>query len=131
MNFLFDENISSNLARALAILVAPKHTIKTTADEFGRGVSDQEWIAALGRRREQWIIVSGDQRIRQRPAEKAALRAAGRTSFFLAKGFTKQPRWEQVRWLVNKWEEIEDMAGRVQPGASFEVPKKGKLRQLP
>jgi len=130
VNFLFDENISSNLAKALAILVAPRHTIRTIAEQFGSGALDPQWIEALGKRKEPWVIVSGDQQIRRRPAESEALRASGRTSFFLAKGFTKQPRWEQVRWLINKWPEIEDMAARVQPGASFEVPKKGKLRQL-
>lgn len=130
MNFFFDNCINPKLARALHALVEPEHQVTALRDRFDASVSDTEWISTLSSEG-GWIIISGDQRIRRRPQERDIWRAAKLTTFFMADGYTKLERWEQIRWMIDKWPTIMDQAGRVTPGSAFEVPKRGsKLATL-
>jgi hypothetical protein len=55
---------------------------------FKDNTADTTWIHSVGQR--GWIILTGDQRIRYNPPEKAALLASGTHAFMLAgpKDFT-------------------------------------------
>jgi hypothetical protein len=130
MRFFFDNCISPKLAAALHALVEPQDSVEHLRGKFTADTPDTEWITSLGEEG-GWIIVSGDLRIRKRPREREVLRAAKLTAFFMAETFVNQPAWEQVRWMIDKWPLIADMAGRVAPGAAFMVPKRGRqLTQL-
>lgn len=125
MRFFFDNCVSPRLARAIHQLIRPAHEVVALRDRFEAGAPDTLWIPALGREGD-WIIVSGDLRIRTRPQERELLRAAQLTTFFMAGGYMNLPEWEQVRWMVDKWPLIVEQADRVNPGAMFLVPKKGR-----
>jgi alpha-ketoglutarate-dependent taurine dioxygenase len=133
MKFFFDNCISHKLAKAIHALVEPEHTVSHLRDHWHQAdrqsVSDKEWITNLGREG-GWVVVSGDIRIRSRPAERDALRAARLTTFFLADGFATMDKWEQVRWEIDKWPEIVDLAARVATGSTFRVPKRGKIETV-
>lgn len=131
MKFFFDHCISSRLAKAVHELVVPDHEVVSLRSKFARDdIKDIDWLNILAREG-GWTVISGDMAIRTRPRERDVWKAAKLTTFFMARGFTQQPEWEQVRWLIDKWPLIVDMAGRVNPGAAYEVPKRGsKLTAL-
>ncbi|MFN0010930.1 MAG: hypothetical protein ACKVS8_04715 [Phycisphaerales bacterium] len=130
MRFFFDNCVSHRLATALHALVEPGHKVVHLREMWPRAdrvtVPDTEWIERLSRESD-WVVISGDIRIRTRPAERDALRRARLSTFFLADGYTRLPEWEQVRWLINKWPEIVDLASRTAEGSMFRVPKRGKI----
>lgn len=111
-------------------LAQPDHSVLHLRQKWPEAshtvVEDVIWIQKLADEGE-WVIVSGDIRIRKRPAEKEALRAAKLTTFFLADGYPKFDKWEQVRWLIEQWPDIVDLAAKVAPGSIFRVPKRGKI----
>lgn len=62
--------------------------VRTLAEEYGvprdEEVSDTEWLAHAGQR--GWPVLMKDERIRYRPAERAAVLAHGVQAFSLANG---------------------------------------------
>ena len=88
MRFFFDNNLSPKLAKSLHVLVEPDHQVVHLKDRFAANTPDETWMAELAKERD-WIIVSGDLRIRKNPHEVKAWEAAGHTTFFLKRvGFT-------------------------------------------
>lgn len=51
-------------------------------DHFSQNAQDTEWLAAAGKK--NWIVVTRDERIRYRVAEKQAMRRAKVRAFVLA-----------------------------------------------
>ena len=128
MRFFFDHCISPKLARALHALIEPEHEVVHLRDRWTVAdhttVEDTDWIRQLANEGD-WIIVSGDLRIRTRPLEREVWQRAGLTTFFLADGFPKVDAWEQVRWMIDKWPQIVDASKRFTKGSAFRVPKRG------
>jgi hypothetical protein len=125
MRFFFDNCISPRLARAIRVLVEHEsHTISYLKERFPESTQDVSWLQTLATEGD-WVVVSGDLMIRQRPQERDIWKSAKLTTFFMAKGYTALPAWEQVRWLIDKWPLIVEQAARVKPGAAFLVPKVG------
>lgn len=133
MRFFFDNCMSPKLARAMHELISPLHEavpLRQRWPEADRhSVADVDWIRSLGTEG-NWAVISGDIRIRSRPAERDALKAARLTTFFLADGYPKLDKWEQVRWLIEKWTEIVDLSERVARGSTFRVPRRGKIETI-
>lgn len=134
MRFFFDNNISRRLAEAMAALSTYEDSsiqVHHLQGRFGPKVSDIQWIGTLAAEGD-WVVVSGDGRIRTRPAEKRAFQSAGLTTFFWAKGWLKSRFWDQAALLVRWWPHVIQQSRLVQPGAVFEIPhrKPGKFRQL-
>lgn len=69
-------------------LAAAGWLVERHDDHFKANTADATWIHSVGQR--GWIILTGDQRIRYNPPEKAALLASGTHAFMLAgrKDFT-------------------------------------------
>lgn len=131
MKFFFDNCISPRLARAIHQLIQPKHSAIPLRDRFHADTPDNDWLSELGNETrpgtdDEWVVISGELRIKTRPLERAAWKQAGLTIFFMADGFVNQPEWEQVRWIIDKWPAIMDQVKRVTAGSGFIVPKKGK-----
>lgn len=53
-------------------------------EHFAPGMPDTEWLPRVGR--EGWVLLTKDQGIRQKPAEREILLAAGVRSFILSAG---------------------------------------------
>lgn len=124
MKFFFDNCISPKLARAIHELAKPEHEVVALRDKFSADVTDTVWIPELAGEGD-WVIVSGDLRIRTRPQERELWKAARLSTFFMAKNYVRLDAWEQVRWMVDKWPLIVDSAQRFAAGSAFEVPQRG------
>jgi len=127
MRFFFDNCLSPKLARAINCLIEPDHTVLHLRDhkEFSADTPDTKWIQKLGEEG-NWVIVSGDLRIKKRREERRVWKESNLTTFFMAKSFVRQKAWDQALWMIRKWPDIQDMASKVAPGASFIVPKVSK-----
>ncbi len=129
MRVVIDENLSPALARALNALFAGDHEVIHLRDRFGSKVNDAEWIGRLSDEG-RWIVVSGDTNIVKRKAEQAVFRNSRLVGFFLAPALNASKVSRQMQRLLALWDDIEIIASRVAGGAMYELPIKGKIRQL-
>jgi predicted nuclease of predicted toxin-antitoxin system len=126
---IIDENLSPALARALNALFDGEHQVVHIRDKFGPSVKDVDWIGGLSAEG-RWIIISGDANIARKKAEQAAFRNSRLIGFFLAHALNASKITKQMQRLLALWEDIETVAVRVAGGAMYELPIKGKIRQL-
>ena len=64
------------------ILRAADLKVEVHDDHFAQDAPDSEWLAAAGKN--NWIVITRDERIRYRAAEKQAIRRAKVRAFVLA-----------------------------------------------
>ena len=72
MRFVFDENISLRIAKAIAQLDSSV-TVLSMEDYGFAGRTDEEWLAHAAND-EQFVLISDDRNIMSRKAEQTALR---------------------------------------------------------
>jgi len=120
VRFFLDNDLSLNLARALAALAADKYEVKHLRDKFPADVTDQDWLLTLGREGD-WVIVSGDVRITKSRLTRQVWLESGLTAFFLEKGWTGLRFWEQAWRLVRWWPAIMKQAERAKSHAAWLV----------
>lgn len=108
--FLFDENLSFRIARALNALSRREVLSVVDHSRLGRGSDDVEDIIQVCSE-EGWDLVLNDWEIRKKPHEKEAL-LEGRIGVFfvfLGKG-TAPSYWSQAKLFVDRWPLVEDYA---------------------
>lgn len=133
MRFFIDNNLPPALAKALhALSEKHDHEVYHLTDLFDRAALDHDWISSLARQKD-WVLITQD-RFSKNDLEKKVFRDSKLTAFFLKKGWSDFSYWEKAWLLVRWWPNIVELAGRVEPGATFYVPVKysgkGKLEQF-
>lgn len=133
MRFIFDNNLSIYLARAIAALCEPEGVVVShIREKFPEGTPDVEWIYGLAVEKD-WAVVTQD-RLTRNPLEKEALRRSGLTAFILVRGWAHHKEWEKAAQLVRWWPRIMEQADLVRGGAAFQVPwrwtGKGRFQQI-
>jgi len=78
MTFFFDANLSVQLVRGLREF---GEDVAQLTEHFPEGEADEAWLREIGAR--GWFLVTRDERLRWRPAEKAALTRQRVGAFFL------------------------------------------------
>ncbi len=122
MKFFFDNNVSERIARAVACLAEfEKDEVSHLKEKFLPNSKDVEWIPALAKEKD-WIIISGDCKLRKKPDERTVFYGAGLTTFFLAPGWINVGFWEQAALLVRWWPSIRNQASLAEAGSVFEIP---------
>lgn len=130
MKVLVDENLPPALARSLHALFEPEHAVIHIRERFGPGITDVEWIRGLSQEG-RWAIISGDRRIARNRAERQAFHESKLIGFFLAPAIAKSPVTKQMIRILALWDNMVDLAGRIEGGALFELPgKSSRLRQI-
>jgi hypothetical protein len=123
--FFFDRCISEKIVEALKCLdVSAIHH----SEVFDHDAKDVDWIPEVGAN--GWILVTCDDRIRKRPAERRALADADIVSVFIWREFPRKGRWEQALWMVKYWQAIAKKAGRADAGTAFYVNGRGKIDEI-
>jgi hypothetical protein len=99
----------------------------------GRDASDPEWIEMLRASGEEWIVLTGDGRLRKNPAERLAFRAARLKGFVLNPGYHKTPLNQVASFLLGRLPEIEQLARLTAAPFLYEIPmsRSARVRQLP
>ena len=72
MRFFFDNNLPPKLAKSLHVLVEPHHQVVHLKAKFAADARDETWMLELAKE-EDWVIVSGDLRIRKKPSRNRGL----------------------------------------------------------
>jgi hypothetical protein len=89
--------------------------------DFAHDTSDVDWITRLSTDAAEWIIITGDQRIRKNIAERAAWIRAGLKAFVLAPAYQKMPVNQCASVLLWRWPEMERFITLAAPGSMFEM----------
>jgi hypothetical protein len=129
VKILLDENLSPFLARSLNTLFKGEHEVIALRDKFSKGVTDIAWIGELSAEG-RWVIISGDRRITRNKAEYNAFRSSKLIGFFLSSSVYKSKVNKQAARLLLLWDDICELAERVDGGATFEIPGKARIKQL-
>lgn len=94
--------------------------------------TDVQWMDYLAASRDDWIIITGDGRIRRNKPERMAFRQARLKGVVLAPAFQKVPMHQRCAVIVNQWPNLLDTMSRFAPPVLFEMSIKfsGKFSQL-
>lgn len=122
--YFFDRTFSPKLSQILSVL-----GVSTVAHKemFPPDTEDAVWLPRL--QGTGYVIVTGDNRIRSKRAEAAALASVGLTALFYFPSFSNWGLWRQAGWLTANWPEtskaVEDLrqgaCARVRPNGAVEV----------
>ncbi len=122
MRFFFDANVSSRIAGAISILATQeKDEVTYLRKRFAENALDVQWIPTLAKEG-NWIIISGDEAIQRRPAERKVFSDAKLTTFFLASAWPRAPFWDQAYLMVRWWPRITKFAQQAPAGTVVQIP---------
>jgi hypothetical protein len=99
----------------------------------GRNAEDVEWITMLAQQRRDWMVATGDDRIRKNKATRAAYRSAELSGFVLAPAYQKTPMHQVASFMLWRWPEMEQLFRLVGGAALYELPmnRSSKIKPLP
>lgn len=100
--------------------------IEHLKDKFYQNAKDEEWLKYAGER--EMIVITRDQKIRKRPQELLAYRRYNVRAFFLTG--KRLGKWQEIKQLINHWEEMKNIVINSRRPFAFQVPQKGKIREL-
>lgn len=132
MKLLLDNNLPPVMARSIQLLVAGDgHIVVALRDRFPANTPDVEWLGTLGAEG-GWSILTLDQMIARRPAERLALHRSQVTAYFMAAAWQKLTTLEKTARLLLCWPKLCQAATLVRAGALFELPVNAgsTLRQI-
>lgn len=94
-----------------------------------QGTPDEEWMAQLASRG-NWIVISGDTRIKKQLSQRIAWLESGLTIFFMAKAYPQANEWEQVSWLARCWNGILQNALETPKHGGFVAHQNGQIEAV-
>jgi hypothetical protein len=122
----FDNCTSPIFANALNALISPngqsaRHVRFMPDYGFDGSTPDIDWITKLGADQPaDWIVITGDQRIRKNLAERKAWIRAQLKGFVLASTYQKTPVNQCASIILWRWPEMEAFISLAAPGSMFE-----------
>lgn len=122
MTFFFDNNISPNMAHAMALLDGECNIIHLQ-DQFQDGTKDKDWLPQVGDN--GYILVTRDRRITKRRAELETYKRHKVGAFILTG--KNLGIWAQVKQLILAWENMKRFAEKTQRPFAFQIRSKGKI----
>jgi len=131
LRFFFDNNVSPRIAAAISILATQeKDEVTYLSKRFPEDALDVQWIPVLAAEG-KWIIISGDEAIQRRPAERKVFSDAKLTTFFLASAWPRAPFWDQAYFMVRWWPRIREFAQHAPAGTVVQIPfgASGKFKE--
>lgn len=124
--FVFDENLSPQLAQAMQLLDSEAE-VKHSTELFGIGADDPDFLPKLGA--DVRFLVTRDTKQRKRPAELDAWKRHGVGAFVL--GGKNLGAWDLVTQVVLGWPKMKEAAAKTKRPFAYRVrPGGGKLEPL-
>ena len=95
--------------------------------------TDVEWIEYLARTGDEWLVVTGDQRIRKNKAEAQAFRRAHLRGIILASAYQRTPMHRCCAVIVHQWPTLFETIRKFDPPFMLEmsINFSGRFKQLP
>lgn len=133
MKFYVDENITPNIAEALAILQNPRVSedieVFTIKNEFGKGTPDEVWIPEVAAA--DGIVITQDLNIHRVRQQRELYRQHG-----LGVVFFKPPKkgyqyWDLVEFYIKRWKVVKEEVKKLnKPFALVVTPRAAKPDRL-
>lgn len=133
MKFYVDENITPNIAKALAILQNPHSPenieVFTIREEFGKGTPDEEWIPKVAAK--DGIVITQDINIHRARNQRVLYQKHG-----LGVVFFKPPKkgykyWDLVEFYIKRWRVVKEEVKKLnKPFALVITPRSAKPERL-
>lgn len=117
--FFIDHNLAPGLARGMA---AFGEEVTHLTDHFDKSAADLEWIPWIAK--QGWFLISRDEDLRWKPAEKLALKQHKIGAFFM--GGKELSRCRLVTQLVRNWSQVKKHSETYARPFVFRVPPSGK-----
>jgi predicted nuclease of predicted toxin-antitoxin system len=122
MNVLFDNCTSPVMARTLhGFISGDGHRAIHMRDLPLHHPSDIQWINYIKGQHDEWLVITGDDRIRRNKAERAAFRQAKLKAVVLATGFQKAPMNKRCATIVHQWPDLLETIQRIDPPFMLEM----------
>lgn len=134
MNVLFDNCTSPRMATTLhGFIQSDGHRAVHLRDLPLKDPKDVEWIDYIAGTHEDWLVITGDQRIRKNKAEAQAFRNSHLRGVVLASGYQKTPMNRCCAVIVDQWPKLYDTIKRFDPPFMLElsINFRGNFKQLP
>lgn len=114
MKVFFDNCTSPIMARTLAGYLSGLSVEVRHARDLGlHAKSDVEWIEHLASTGDDWLVVTGDGRIRKNKPEREAYHRAGLKGVVLAPAYQKSPMGRSCGMIVARWDDLIDFTSRI------------------
>jgi hypothetical protein len=126
MTCFFDANISRKIVDALQEI---DPDVAHHDEHLAEGSDDREILRLL--KANDWILISGDDRMRRSPAQKIQVNKSGITAVFLWKKFPQLRRDEQTKWMLRWWPKIAKKARHAAKGTQLNAHGNGEVREVP
>lgn len=91
------------------------------------GTIDTVWMPIVAAM--DLVVISRDKRIRTKPAELAAFRAAGLRVFWIA-GKKDLSNWENLKLMVKWWDRMDEIVRDRGAGPWFQAVSDGAIREF-
>lgn len=124
MIFLFDENLSINIAKALQMLGKP---IQHLFEILPRSTQDEVLFRELSQR--GWFLLTQDKKIKRNRHQREALKQAGVGAFIFTGKANKSPDQMTIKKLQHL-DEIEHLANRTPRPFIFGISDRGSIERL-
>jgi len=131
-----DENFPRQLADGLNKLIQPQNKkdkmdfeVLSIKEEFGEGVKDEDWIPKVGQ--ENGIVITQDFRIQtQKHQKELYIKSGVGILFFNPPSNGGFAYWDMVKQLVNRWDEIKQIAKKNKTPFAFRCSSKTKFEKM-
>src|SRR5579863_6889465 len=100
--------------------------VTAVRERFPANIRDTDFLSQLT----ECVLITGDQHLRTRKLEAMALRQSGISALFLARFWAKMSFWDQARWLVTRWPDIDRFASHTSMGTYAVVQQGGAIRLI-
>lgn len=124
MTFLFDEQLPLAIVTALA---ETEQAVRHVISEGWAGRTDEEIIAEAGAN--GWYLVTADNKILQRPQERAAIVRCRVGAFFFT-GKTVRNRFQWLKLIVDRFEDMQQFAQANAIPFCAQIPDRGAIKLI-
>lgn len=133
MKFYVDENISQNIAQALAILQNPRIDenveVYTIKDEFGQGTPDEKWVPKVAA--EDGIVITQDLNIHRVRQQRELYKKQDLSVVFFKPPKKGYSYWDLVEFYIRRWKVIKEEVKKLnKPFAFIVTPRSAKPTRL-
>ena len=126
MKFFFDNCISPKIVEFIKDLFQEDYELVHLTEKFSASTKDPVWINQLGMEGD-WILITGDVRIKRAKPNKRALRESKLTAFVFPNEFSNLKIFQQIGCIALLWPKIIEKAVEFPPKKIFDLPKIFKI----
>jgi PIN like domain len=134
-NVFVDNDLPAVLAKVLGALLStekPESRVVALRDVLPQNTPDIDWIEWIRQQDGEWIVLTGEVRIRTVPAERDALRRARLRVLHMPKSLRSKAHHERCATLIWQWPRIVRTMTSFDPPVMFEMSPRlgGRLKTL-